>query len=1141
MFPKHPRAQYFLKNNLFTGLSEFTQLEARIAGLSTTKDRGDAFEVFAEAYLATQRSTVQVKDVWPFQNIPLDVIQRFSLDTGNDMGVDGVIQTILGEYNAYQVKFRTRRTSLTWAELSTFMGLTDQVSKRFLFTNSDDLPALMDDRSRFFYIQGNDIDRLRAEDFQAVLEWLRSGAVTKHRKRPFSHQEEVLRAIQSAFEQQDRVTAVMACGTGKTLVGLWLAEHLQSRIVLVLLPSLALVRQTLHEWRPETVNSEVAYLCVCSDRTVTKGTDETVVRQSDLDSPVSTSSETVRQFLQCPFYGVRIILSTYQSAHLIAEAMPSGAAIDLAIFDEAHKTAGREGTRFSFALTDNHLTIRKRLFLTATPRHYDVERKDKEGNAKLVYSMDVPGVYGPVARTLSFAEAARRDIICGYKVIISVVTSDMVDADLLRRGEVIVEGDLIKATQVAHQLALREAVQKYKVRRIFTFHRSVASAKSFTAEGSEGIRTHLPDSDAFHVNGTMPTAKRGRIMKAFGDTKGKALISNARCLTEGIDVPAVDMVAFISPRKSRVDIVQAAGRAMRKAPDKTTGYVLVPLFLELAVGENLEEAIRRTGFDAVCDVLQALQEQDESLVEVIRHMREDKGRVGGYDDSRFREKVDILGPCISLETLRSAITAVCVDRLGVTWDERYGELVAYKERFGDCRVPYNWHDNPQLGSWVVVQRTNKRTGVLSEERIIRLNTIEFVWDAFDAYWEEQYTALLKFKEEHGDCDVPTRWDENRQLATWTDGQRQARKKRILEAARIARLDAIGFIWDLHEQYWDKMFSELLKFKQANGNCAVPDKWNKNRPLSTWVGNQRKKKAQLTEEQVMRLDEIGFLWAPKDTFWNEMFEKLVAYNITHGHCNIPQEWEKDKKLGNWVFNLRRAKRNGWLDERQISKLERIGFLWELPPYDAFWAKMYAALVEYNEAHGHYNPPLKCDENPQLGIWVGNQRNGRKKGKLSDDQIRQLNELGFSWAPRGDSWDSTYTLLVEYIKTHGHCNAPSDFPVLGRWVNKQRQAVKLGTLTQDRIERLNAIGFVWNILESSWNEMIDALADFKHFHGHCNVPQGWRDNPKLARWVNTQRMENKREVLSSDRVSRLDALGFVWNLRDQRSERPEAKME
>ena len=176
----------------------------------------------------------------------------------------------------------------------------------------------------------------------------------------------------------------MACGTGKTLVALWAAERLGVKSVLVLVPSLALVRQTLHEWLKETRWDNFSYLCVCSDPSVTRGADNMVVRQSDLDFPVTTDSSVVKEYLSSSSQGVRVIFSTYQSAQVVAEGIPKGASFDLGLFDEAHKTAGREGTRFSFALKDDNLPILKRLFMTATPRHYDVRKKDKEGDTSLV-------------------------------------------------------------------------------------------------------------------------------------------------------------------------------------------------------------------------------------------------------------------------------------------------------------------------------------------------------------------------------------------------------------------------------------------------------------------------------------------------------------------------------------------------------------------------------------------------------------------------------------------------------------------------------------------------------------------------------------------------------------------------------------
>lgn len=623
MTSKHASASRLLNTGLFDSLNSFAEIEMRISALPGNKERGDAFEIFAEAYLATQK-IAQAQQVWPFEAIPLAQRQALMLDTGRDMGVDGTYLTVDGELRAYQVKFRSNRPSLTWDELSTFMGLTDQVSQRVLFTNCETLPSLMQDRSGFVPIRGSDLDRLTAEDFEAMRQWLQTGQVKLPRKQPLPHQQEALMAIAGGLQESDRATIVMACGTGKSLVSLWAAEQYNCKTMLVLVPSLALVRQLLHEWLRETAWERLTFMCVCSDPTVAKGADDLIVHQADLDFPVTTESAVVSRFLNKPFDGVKIVFSTYQSAQVVAAGLPVGAdgmaqPFDLAIFDEAHKTASREGTRFSFALEDAKLPIKKRLFFTATPRHYDIRKKDKEGDNTLVYSMDRPEVYGPVIHTLSFAEAARRGIICDYKVVISVVTSEMVNDHVLKHGEVIVAGDTVKARQVALQIALQKAVEKYGVSRIFTFHGSVAAARSFTSDDSEGIRQHLPDFTTLHVSGEMPTARREDQMKAFRQAQ-KAVISNARCLTEGVDVPAVDMVAFISPRKSKVDIVQATGRAMRKSPGKEFGYVMVPLFVEQAANESIEEALHRTGFNDAWDLLGAMREQDDVLTDIIRQI-----------------------------------------------------------------------------------------------------------------------------------------------------------------------------------------------------------------------------------------------------------------------------------------------------------------------------------------------------------------------------------------------------------------------------------------------------------------------------------------------------------------------------------------
>jgi predicted helicase len=530
---RHPKATFFVQRQLFSGLTSFAKLEQKIAALPDEQSRGAAFEVFAEAYLATQRK-YDAAQVWPHGSVPLDILKNLGL-TVQDKGVDGVLQTLLGEFNAYQVKFRTGRPALTWRELSTFIGLADSphIHSRVLLTNCDELPAVLNDRQGFFCIRGSDLDRLEADDFCAIEAWLADAAFIAPKKLPQPHQTEALDALLRALQTHDRVSAIMACGTGKTLVALWIAEnvarasspagssgvsppvgeHAPGRClnpppgtaaprILVLLPSLALLRQTLHEWLRETRLQSLAYLCVCSDPTVKEGIDALTTQQSDLDFQVSTDAASVRSFLDAPFAGVKMIFSTYQSASVVGAAMQPGEAFDFAVFDEAHKTAGREGRNFAFALDDKNLPIRKRLFLTATPRHYNPHDRDREGEARLLFSMDNPAVYGPQAYRLTFAEAARRGIICGYKVIISVITSEMVTNELLSRGEVLVNGDAVRARQVANQIALRDAIEKYGVKKVFTFHRDVKSAQSFVSAGHEGVGTHLNSGAGFQPAGS---------------------------------------------------------------------------------------------------------------------------------------------------------------------------------------------------------------------------------------------------------------------------------------------------------------------------------------------------------------------------------------------------------------------------------------------------------------------------------------------------------------------------------------------------------------------------------------------------------------------------------------------------------------
>ena len=1020
--PLHPKAAYFHNQGLYAGISSFEELEQRISVLrNNEKEKGDAFEVFAEAYLATQRLH-EISQVWPSSEVPLPVLNQLNLPL-DDFGIDGVAVGTLGLYHAYQVKFRSGRTGLTWRELSTFIGLADSrmIESRIVFTNCDDLSEIIEARRGFLCIRGSDLDRLLPEDFKVIADWI-GGSVTQVEKlTPRLYQQEALDKLVPALQDASRVSAIMACGTGKTLVALWATERLHAagfipgRRVLVLLPSLALLRQTLHEWLRQTSMDPLSYLCVCSDETVTHGEDSIQTRQADLDFAVTTDVADVTAYLSASFDGVKIIFSTYHSASVIAEAMGPGDAFDLGIFDEAHKTAGHSDRNFALALEDTRLPIAKRLFMTATPRHYNPHKKNREGDATLAFSMDDPAVYGAQAYVLSFGEAARRDIICGYKVIVSVITDDQLNDVALNRGNVLIDGDPVRARQVANQIAIRDAVQRYGVSKIFTFHSTVKSAASFVKDGPEGVLTHLPDFTTEHVSGEMPTALRERRMKEFRKAD-RAVMSNARCLTEGVDVPAVDMVAFLSPKKSRVDIVQAIGRAMRKTDHKEVGYVLIPLYVEQQAGESVEAAVARSNFTEVWDILQSLQEQDEVMADLISEAAQLKGRGLGFNDNRFTdrltERVEFIGASLNIATVSDAVKTRCLENLFTSWDEFLGRLKAYRESHGNCNVPSKWEGDPALASWISAQRTRRNKGLLPQERIQRLDEIGFDWDyqktKADETWMKWYRVLCEYAHKHGNPHVPRTYS-NRKLASWVWKQRQ-RKKGTLKIKGISDLmtsdqeqllRVINFRFDAHEEAWIEKLAEIKAFHERHGHFEVEEEEPSQKKLIGWVKSQRQDYSQgkLSTERQALLNEIGFLWESEllARKWDEMHRQLLDYRNIHGDCEVPSRWKENPQLANWVSNQRTRKKQNLLSQEEHSSLNQLGFSWELRERGT-WEDRFEEVVAYRNLHGDCNIPTTYPENPKLGRFVNATRVQNNRGTLSPERKRRLDEIGFVWQIR-----------------------------------------------------------------------------------------------------------------------------------------------
>jgi len=1126
MASKHSQAPYLISQGIFDSIKSFKEFEQKVSALfeTNTKAQGDAFEIFVEAYLLTQPIT-QCAETWLVGSIPVEVREKLNLPN-DSKGIDGVFKSTNDVLVPYQVKFRSNRPALGFNEVAPFLGITEKAVDRLLITNCDSIAIDVKNRTGIRSLRGVDFDQLTEDDFLVIENWLKAKPAKRAALVPDQYQTEALSNIRNHLQSNDRGSVVMACGTGKTLIAFWAVEQSNAKSILVLLPSLTLLQQTLSEW--STHNSwgkNFSYLCVCSDPQVDLKNDEIEIDATDIPFKIDTDPEIVKRYLSQDNGKIKIVFSTYQSSQVVSQATKDHFTFDIGIFDEAHKTTGVAKNKFALALKDENICIQKRLFFTATPKNYDITKRNKDGEFNFA-SMDDESIYGSRAHTLSFSQAADQGIICPYKVVVTLIDKQQVDDFALKNGITLIEGDAVKSKWVASQVAISSAIKHTNAKKIITFHSRVKTAREFASDELFGIKKFLPNFDVFHVHGKQRSNERKDTISKF-KSASLSLITNAKCLTEGVDVPAVDMVAFVDPRHSKIDIAQAVGRAMRKprGGKKQLGYIVVPLYAEDASENSLEAAIQKEGFDDVALIINSLLEQDSELTEIISELQQAKGRGEVFNPKRLKEKIEVIGPYVNLAQLESSIFAETVDRLGSTWDEWYGRLVKFKEREGHCKVPGNYVVGTyKLGVWCNNLKLTKKS--LPIERLNLLNDLGFVWDPYGEQWEEGLAHLVKFKELNGHCNIPQKFIlDGFNLGMW--GSRQRKVKELLSIDRLKRLNDLGFVWDLSNEKWEEGFAHLLKFKELNGHCNVPRKYHVNGyNLGIWIGRQRKNKESISVARLKRLNDLSFVWDVADSFWDEGFNFLIGFKQHEGHCNVPKGYVVDGfNLGSWVRNQRVRKEKKTISEDRILRLNSLDFLWE--PYDKKWEDAFLCLVQFKEREGHCNVPQKFTMNGfNLGNWVSNQRN--IKNKISEQRLKRLNNLGFVWDASSIKWEQGYRYLVKFKHQEGHCNVPQKYVVdgfkLGVWLGTQRQSKD--SLSTERIQLLSDLSIVWDPISEQWEDGFIHLVEFKQREGHCKVPHKYVvSNFKLGNWVGTQRQV--KNSLPSDRLNRLNDLGFIWD--------------
>jgi len=1096
---------------------------------------GTLFEVFCKYFFLTEPTYKdEYKNVWLFNDVPYSFKAKLGF-SDVEYGIDLILENEDGLIVGVQSKYRTlEERKIYWSKdkLANLVAYGNKCDRLIVFSNVQEIDNQTDKsiNQKVLLEQLDSIENSTFRDIEALLKGLTPNNFKKFN--PLPHQELAINKVDKHFENNDRAQLILPCGAGKSLTSLWIKEKLNPVNTIVLVPSLALLRQMKNEWARHK-KTKYKYLCVCSEKDIDRDAQLTEFSLAEIGGNVSLNPNVIANFLKNTKTKSKIIFSTYQSLQEVEKAtnLLDNFKFDLAICDEAHKTSGNKQKVFGIIHEDFRIGVVKRLYMTATPRVASQQLKNLLGDKiKFLYDMSNERVFGREAHRMSFAEAIP-DILCDYKII-GIGVSDREVKKFLDQRNYVTNDETID--EYAHNYALKIAMEKYKAFHALSFHHTVNGSKSFSERHSNLFGDSIFSK---FVSGHQSSGVRQSILKEFSK-RDIGIVANARCLTEGVDVPTIDLIYFCDPKNSKVSIVQAAGRALRKdrTGKKTLGYIVVPIFHKLE--DDIEKAVDRSVFKNVIQVIRSLCDHDERLQAEINDIAFKKGKKNKNSKIEFSFSNDETERIIKLvgfkEKLKTSLFNQIIEKTNDSWDLRYRELKEYHNANGNSDVPARY-ENRALGTWCVAQRVRFKAGKLSAIEIKKLENLDFNFKPRGDNFKYFTNTLVKFKSKYGHCDVPIYSDDFPKLGKLVNRYRHIYKKGVkrpdgsiylkyigkLIKEDIQKLNGLGFKWQVRRRNWFNFYNEAKEHYELNGNLKGLQKDNNS--LYRWLYNQQKKLNKLPKDKIEKLNIIDI-----NSFINKSEKK--------NHSS-----KKEKTI-----NIQQK-----LDFSNIEEIKEPS-LDKKPVKNKSWDEYYIQLIDYKIKNGDTYVSRNSKNYKGLGYWVYKQRLEFEKNKLNENRIAKLNEIGFDFNIKGrrlgNAWSKHYDELKDYYKInkHSHYTKSDGNPTLYHWVLAQRVDKRKGKLKLERIKKLDDINFVWepdNVGtlpdDDNWLNHLIKLREYKDKFGHANVSQVDK-NPeykRLGKWLNEQRNYKKGRklgkrivFLSEEKEALLNGLGIVWDIKE-----------
>ena len=409
------------------------------------------------------------------------------------------------------------------------------------------------------------------------------------------------------------------------------------------------------------------------------------------------------------------------------------------------------------------------------------------------------------------------------------------------------------------------------------------------------------------------------------------------------------------------------------------------------------------------------------------------------------------------------------------WEQKFALAKQYYEQNGNLDIPaaYKTDDGISLGVWYRGVRDQYRNGTLTEERKCRLESIGVQWGSVQTRnWMQYYALAKQYYKEHGDLNIPANYvtSDGVKLGVWIASQRYSMKKNRISEEQIHLLDEIGMSWNRFTGKWNAAFAYAQAYFNAHGVLDPPAEYKTDDgfALGAWVVSQRRKYAvgKLKPTQIKRLESLSIVWNVTEEQWQNGYEHAMLYHKEHGNLNVSDGFvaEDGFRLGSWLAGQRTRNKNGRITEQQRERLDKLGMQWSV--FGDRWQIGYEHAQAYFAQYGNLNVPSKyiCEDGYTLSNWITSQRKAYKDGKLSEERVRLLRQIGMVWNTNTDRWNRGYSYAKSYCVGGGRVPIPQTYVTddgypLGEWVRSQERRFRGGVLESDKVQRLAEIGVIF----------------------------------------------------------------------------------